>query len=124
MEKRREADDANASKLAKALMELGSKIGNSLGGSGERATEVPGLVLYRCTGPTVPIHASMSRAVFLSRKRESEWIRHRGRTDTASLSASRLLFSRSCKPRRKRRPGSPRAIKPRSPEMRGSRIAS
>jgi len=35
-------------------MELGSKIGNSLGGSGERATEVPGLMLYRCTAPTVP----------------------------------------------------------------------
>jgi hypothetical protein len=45
MEKRRNSDDANASKLAKALMELGSKIGNLLGRSGERATEVPGLML-------------------------------------------------------------------------------
>jgi hypothetical protein len=54
MEKRRKPDDANASKLAKALIELGSKIGNSLGRSGERATEVPGLMLYRCTAPTVP----------------------------------------------------------------------
>src|SRR5580765_1773185 len=54
MEKRRKGDDANAPKLAKALMELGSKIGNSLGRSGERATEVPGLMLYRCTAPTVP----------------------------------------------------------------------
>jgi len=35
-------------------MELGRKIGNSLSGSGERATEVPGLTLYRCTAPTVP----------------------------------------------------------------------
>jgi hypothetical protein len=54
MEKRRKPDDANAYKLAKALIELGSKIGNSLGRSGERATEVPGLMLYRCTAPTVP----------------------------------------------------------------------
>lgn len=54
MEKRRKLRDVNASKLANALMELGSKIDNSLGGSGERATEVPGLMLYRCTGPTVP----------------------------------------------------------------------
>ena len=54
MEKRRKPDNANASKLAQALMELGSKIGNSLSGSGERATEVPGLMLYRCTAPTVP----------------------------------------------------------------------
>jgi len=54
MEKRRKADDANASKLAKALFELGSKIGNLLGGSCERATEVPGLMLYRSTAPTVP----------------------------------------------------------------------
>src|SRR5229473_4407341 len=54
MEKRRKPDDLHASKLAQALMELGSKIGNSLGGSGERATEVPGLMLYRCTAATVP----------------------------------------------------------------------
>jgi AraC-like DNA-binding protein len=54
MEKRRKPDNANASKLAQALMELGSKIGNSLSDSGERATEVPGLMLYRCTAPTVP----------------------------------------------------------------------
>ena len=54
MEKRRKPNDANASRLAKALMELGSKIGNSLGRSGERATGVPGLMLYRCTAPTVP----------------------------------------------------------------------
>ena len=31
MEERRKPDDGNASKLAKPLMELGSKIGNSLG---------------------------------------------------------------------------------------------
>ena len=54
MEKPRKPHDVNASKLAQSLMELGSKIGNSLGGSGERATEVPGLMLYRCTAPTVP----------------------------------------------------------------------
>jgi hypothetical protein len=34
-------------------MEFGSKIGNSLGASGERATAVPGLMLYRCIAPTV-----------------------------------------------------------------------
>ena len=54
MEKRRKTHDLNASKLSQALMELGRKICNSLGGSGERATEVPGLTLYRCTAPTVP----------------------------------------------------------------------
>jgi AraC-like DNA-binding protein len=54
VEKRRKTQDLNASKLSQALMELGRKICNSLGGSGERATEVPGLTLYRCTGPTVP----------------------------------------------------------------------
>jgi hypothetical protein len=30
------------------------EIGNSLGDSGERATEVPGLMLYRRTAPTIP----------------------------------------------------------------------
>jgi AraC-like DNA-binding protein len=54
MEKRGKPQEVNASKLAQALMELGSKIGNSLGGSGERATEVEGLMLYRCTAPTAP----------------------------------------------------------------------
>ena len=62
MEKRRKPDDANASKLAKALIELGSKIGNSLGRSGERATEVPGLMLYRCTAPTVPSPCNYEQA--------------------------------------------------------------
>jgi AraC-like DNA-binding protein len=47
-------DDANAPKLAQALTELGGKISNVLGDSGERATGVPGLMLYRCTAPTVP----------------------------------------------------------------------
>jgi hypothetical protein len=72
MEKRGKPQEVNASKLALALMELGSKIGNSLGGSGERATEVEGLMLYRCTAPTAPVHAPTSRAFFLSRKGESE----------------------------------------------------
>jgi len=54
VEKRRKPRDVNPSKLAQALAELGTKIGNLLGGSGERATEVPGLMLYRCTAPTVP----------------------------------------------------------------------
>ena len=42
------------SKLSRILAELASRIGNSLGEAGERATEVPGLMLYRCTAPTVP----------------------------------------------------------------------
>jgi hypothetical protein len=36
------------------LSELATKISNSLGHLGERATEVPGLMLYRRTAPTVP----------------------------------------------------------------------
>jgi AraC-like DNA-binding protein len=46
--------DANASPLAHLLTELAKKIGNSLSDSGECATEVPGLTLYRRTAPTVP----------------------------------------------------------------------
>jgi hypothetical protein len=46
--------DANASRLSHLLAELAKKISNSLGDSGERATEVPGLMLYRRTAPTVP----------------------------------------------------------------------
>jgi AraC-like DNA-binding protein len=46
--------DANASGLSSPLTELAKKIGNSLGDSSERATEVPGLILYRRTAPTVP----------------------------------------------------------------------
>ena len=46
--------DTNASRLSHLLTELAKKISNLLGDSGERATEVPGLMLYRRTAPTVP----------------------------------------------------------------------
>src|ERR1700747_3773533 len=65
MENRRKPDDLYASKLAQALMELGSKIGNSLGGSGERATEVPGLMVYRRTAPTVPTPCTYEPSLLL-----------------------------------------------------------
>ena len=48
------SNDVNASKLSQLLIELGRKISNSLGTSGERATGIPGLMLYRCTAPTAP----------------------------------------------------------------------
>jgi AraC-like DNA-binding protein len=54
MLKHRKIGDANASRLVHLLTELAKKISNSLGDSGERATEVPGLMLYRRTAPTVP----------------------------------------------------------------------
>lgn len=54
MPKRMKNDDVNGSRLSQLLAELAVKISNSLGESGERATEVPGLMLYRCTAPTVP----------------------------------------------------------------------
>src|SRR5258708_12999181 len=54
MLKQRNSRDANGSRLSHLLTELAKKIGNSLGDPGERATEVPGLMLYRRTGPTVP----------------------------------------------------------------------
>jgi len=54
MLKQRNSRDANASRLSHLLTELAKKISNSLGDPGERATEWPGLMLYRRTGPTVP----------------------------------------------------------------------
>ena len=54
MQKLGKYDDINAFGLSQALKELRSKISNSLGGAGERATEVPGLKLYRNTAPTAP----------------------------------------------------------------------
>src|ERR1700690_1604464 len=54
MLKQRKRGDNNASRLSDLLAELAKKIGNSLGDSVERATEVPGLMLYRRTAPTVP----------------------------------------------------------------------
>jgi hypothetical protein len=54
MLKHRKIGDANASRLSHVLSELAKKISNSLDDSGERATEVPGLILYRRTAPTVP----------------------------------------------------------------------
>ena len=52
--KLRNSNDVDAPKLSQLLIELGRKISNSLGTSGERATGVPGLMLYRCTAPTAP----------------------------------------------------------------------
>ena len=54
MLKQRNIGDANASGLSHLITELAKKISNSLGDSGERPTEVPGLMLYRRTAPTVP----------------------------------------------------------------------
>jgi AraC-like DNA-binding protein len=54
MLKQRNSRDANASRLSHLLTELAKKISNSLGDSGERATEVPGLMLYRRTALTPP----------------------------------------------------------------------
>src|ERR1700723_3736521 len=54
MLKHRKIADANASRLSHLLTELAKKISNSLGDSGERATQVPGLMLYRRTAVTVP----------------------------------------------------------------------
>ena len=54
MLKHRKIGDTNASRLSHLLTELAKKISNSLGDSGERATEVPGLMLYRRTAPTAP----------------------------------------------------------------------
>ena len=54
MLKHRTNGDANESRLSHLLDELARKISNSLGDSGERATEAPGLKLYRHTAPTVP----------------------------------------------------------------------
>jgi AraC-like DNA-binding protein len=54
MPKHTKTDDLNTSRLSRLLAELAVKISNSLGELGERASEVPGLVLYRCTAPTIP----------------------------------------------------------------------
>jgi AraC-like DNA-binding protein len=54
MPKHRKIGDANVSMLSNLLAELAKKISNSLGDSGEHATGVPGLMLYRRTAPTVP----------------------------------------------------------------------
>src|SRR5712672_4211578 len=50
----RKNGDTNESRLSHLLTELAKKISNLLGDSDERATEVPGLMLYRRTAPTVP----------------------------------------------------------------------
>jgi hypothetical protein len=54
MLKKRKIGDANVSRLSHLLTELAKKVSNSLGESGERATDVPGLMLYRRTAPNVP----------------------------------------------------------------------
>jgi AraC-type transcriptional regulator N-terminus len=54
MLKHRKIGDTNASRPSHLPTELAKKISNSLGDSGERATEVPGLMLYRRTAPTLP----------------------------------------------------------------------
>ena len=53
MPKRLTTDDGNMSRVSQILAELAMKISNSLGESGEHATEVPGLMLYRSTAQTV-----------------------------------------------------------------------
>src|SRR5258705_2503370 len=67
MLKHRKSGDANASRLSHLLAELAKKISNSLGDPGERATEVPGLMLYRRTGPTVPASQSGHAIGLISR---------------------------------------------------------
>jgi hypothetical protein len=47
-------DDINRSRLSQLLAELATKVSNSLGELSERATDVPGLTLYRCIAPTIP----------------------------------------------------------------------
>jgi AraC-like DNA-binding protein len=54
MLKQRTIGDANASTLSYLLTGLAKKISNSVSDSVERATEIPGLTLYRRTAPTVP----------------------------------------------------------------------
>ncbi len=54
MQKHEKTDDVSEPKLSRILAELAARIGNSLGDSAERATEVPGLTLYRSTAPTIP----------------------------------------------------------------------
>jgi AraC-like DNA-binding protein len=52
--KQRKIGDAKTPSLSHLLTELAKKISNSASDSCERATEVPGLMLYRRTAPTVP----------------------------------------------------------------------
>ena len=54
MRKRGKSHGVNASGLSHALQTLRGKINNSLGDASERATEVPGLMLYRNVAPTPP----------------------------------------------------------------------
>jgi len=65
MLKHRNIDDTNASRLSHLLTELAKKISNSVGDSGERATEVPGLMLYRRTAPTVPNPSSYEPSLLI-----------------------------------------------------------
>src|SRR5882757_10751830 len=101
MLKQRNSRDANASRLSHLLTELAKKISNSLGDPGERATEVPGLMLYRRTAPTVPnpvyLRAKLSchcaRKLFVSApsERRLSWPRRR-RAPPLPPDASGLLF--------------------------------
>jgi len=54
MPKHTKNDDINRSRLSQLLAELTTKVSNSLGELSERATDVPGLTLYRCIAPTIP----------------------------------------------------------------------
>src|SRR5580698_3280898 len=54
MRKRGKSHGVNASGLSHALQTLRGKINNSLGDASERATEVPGLMLYRNVAPPPP----------------------------------------------------------------------
>jgi hypothetical protein len=73
MPKRRKIGDADASRLSDLLTELAKKISNSLGDSGERATEVPGLMLYRRTAPAVPNPSTYDPSFLSLRKEGFEW---------------------------------------------------
>src|SRR5882757_431691 len=70
MPKYRKIGDANASRLSHLLTELAKKISNSLGDSGERATEVPGLMLIAALLRPCRIRLPTSQA-FLSLRKET-----------------------------------------------------
>src|SRR5882757_9052928 len=70
MPKYRKIGDANASRLSHLLTELAKKISNSLGDSGERATEVPGLMLIAALLRPCRIRLVTSQA-FLSLRKET-----------------------------------------------------
>src|SRR5882762_5991587 len=98
MLKHRKSGDTNESRLSHLLTELAKKISNSLGDSGERATEVPGLMLYRRTCsdrsesvyPRAKPSCHCARKLFVSApsERRLSWPPEA----TSASSASGLLF--------------------------------